>query len=261
MTKGIIFDIKIFAVHDGPGIRTTIFFKGCTMDCWWCHNPESQSFSIETVKQNKSNDKCETEIIGKTVSVDEVLFEIMKDQVFYEVSSGGVTISGGEPLHQLEFLRDLLIKCKENKIHTTLDTSGCVSQDMIESIMDLTDLFLYDIKVIDFQKHKKYTGISNQFILANLEFLVKKNKQIIVRIPIIPGINDTKRDLEKFGNYLNKLNILGIELLPFHKIGEAKYTKLNKINRMKDIKEPTKEDMIKVKEYLETFQLNVKIEE
>ncbi|NHJ39958.1 MAG: glycyl-radical enzyme activating protein [Asgard group archaeon] len=261
MTKGIIFDIKKFAVHDGPGIRTTIFFKGCSMNWWWCHNPEGQSFFIETINQNKTNDRCETEIIGREISVDEVLEEIMKDFVFYEESNGGVTISGGEPLHQLEFLRELLLKCKKKKLHTTLDTAGYVSQEMLENVMNLIDLFLYDIKLIDNKKHKKYTGISNKIILSNLEFLSDKNKQIIVRIPIIPSINDTKSDLDDFGGYLNKLNLLSVELIPFHKIGETKYKKLNKVNRMKDIKEPTKEDMLRVKEHLKTFQLNVKIEE
>jgi len=261
MTKGIIFDIKKFAVHDGPGIRTTIFFKGCSMNCWWCHNPEGQSFFIETINQNKTNDRCETEIIGREISVDEVLEEIMKDFVFYEESNGGVTISGGEPLHQLEFLRELLLKCKKKKLHTTLDTAGYVSQEMLENVMNLIDLFLYDIKLIDNKKHKKYTGISNKIILSNLEFLSDQNKQIIVRIPIIPSINDTKSDLDDFGGYLNKLNLLSVELIPFHKIGETKYKKLNKVNRMKDIKEPTKEDMLRVKEHLKTFQLNVKIEE
>jgi len=265
--KGVIFDIKKFAVHDGPGIRTTIFFKGCPMDCWWCHNPESHSTEPETITRQiftgSSTKACyeRKEIIGREVSINEVMNEILKDQVFYEISNGGVSFSGGEPLMQSKFLLLLLKKSKENGLHTVLDTSGCASPDIVKEIAAFVDLFLYDLKIVDEEKHKKYTGKSNKEIKENLEILTKANHKVIVRIPIIPTINDNLEDIKQFGKFLTKLKIIRVELLPFHKIGEEKYKKLNKINRMKNIEKPTKENMEEIKESLEKFGLEVKIEE
>ncbi|MBN1329969.1 MAG: glycyl-radical enzyme activating protein [Candidatus Heimdallarchaeota archaeon] len=264
---GIIFDIKKFAVHDGPGIRTTVFFKGCPMNCWWCHNPESQEHEPELItKQVKSNiasGSCPgtKDVIGQEATVQEVMNELDKDQIFYDVSNGGITFSGGEPLMQPEFLQALLVQCKKRNYHITLDTAGYVSSTVLKTIAKNIDLFLYDIKLIDNDKHKLYTGVSNQPILDNLKLLVKLNKKIIIRIPVIPSINTTSEELTKIGIFLSKLKIKQVELLPFHKIGEEKYHKLNKINRMKDIKEPTKEEIRIVKETLEHFNLIVKIEE
>lgn len=265
--KGVIFDIKKFAVHDGPGIRTTIFFKGCPMDCWWCHNPESHSTEPETITREiftgSSSKACyeRKELIGKEITLEEAMVEIMKDQVFYEISSGGVTFSGGEPLLQSEFLLAILKKSKENNLHTTLDTSGCASSDTIKEISEFVDLFLYDLKLVDEEKHKKYTGKSNKTIKQNLEMLTKAGQQVIIRIPIIPTINDSIDDIKLIGEFLSKLKIDRVELLPFHKIGEDKYKKLNKINRMKDISKPTKEHMRTIKDRLEKHGLKVKIEE
>ncbi|HUT80290.1 MAG TPA: glycyl-radical enzyme activating protein [Candidatus Bathyarchaeia archaeon] len=265
--RGIIFDIKKFAIHDGPGIRTTVFFKGCPMNCWWCHNPESQKLEPEFItKQVISNNISKScpgtkEIIGQEVTARDVMVEIEKDQIFYEESNGGVTFSGGEPLMQPEFLLILLDLCKKKNIHTTIDTAGCVSSDIMKKIAKKVDLFLYDIKLIDNEMHKRYTGVSNEQILTNLKLLVKMNKKIIIRIPVIPTINTSSKDLEQIGKFLSELNITQVELLRFHKIGEEKYNKLNKINRMKDIKEPTKEELIAVKEKLESYNLVIKIEE
>ena len=265
--KGVIFDIKKFAVHDGPGIRTTIFFKGCPMDCWWCHNPESHSTEIESITRQifsgSSTKACfeRKEMIGREISVVEVLNEILKDLVFYEISNGGVSFSGGEPLIQADFLLSLLKKSKEFGLHTVLDTSGCVSSDTVKKIIEFVDLFLYDLKIVDEKKHKKYTGKSNEVIKQNLEMLTKAKKEVIVRIPIIPTINDNLEDIKLFGEYLTTLDIIRVELLAFHKIGEEKYNKLNKINRMKDIQKPTKEHMITIKKRLEKYGLVVKIEE
>lgn len=265
--KGVIFDIKKFAVHDGPGIRTTVFFKGCPMDCWWCHNPESHSTEPETITRQiftgASTKACfeRKELIGREISLDEIITEIMKDQVFYEISKGGVSFSGGEPLMQSDFLLSLLKKSKALGLHTVLDTSGCESSDIVKEIANFVDLFLYDLKIVDEKKHKKYTGKSNDIIKQNLEMLTKLKHKVIIRIPIIPTINDTLEDIKQFGEFLSKLEIIRVELLPFHKIGEEKYHKLNKMNRMKDIQKPTKEHMITIKERLEEYGLVVRIEE
>jgi len=265
--KGVIFDIKKFAVHDGPGIRTTIFFKGCPMDCWWCHNPESHSTEPETITRQvftgSSSKACfeRKELIGKEISLNEIIQEIMKDQIFYEISNGGVSFSGGEPLMQSDFLLSLLKKSKKLGLHTVLDTSGCASTDIMKEIAKFVDLFLYDLKIVDEEKHKKYTGKSNKDIVKNLEILTKTKYKVIVRIPIIPSINDNKDDIKQFGEFLSKLEIVRVELLSFHKLGEEKYQKLNKINRMKDIQKPTKEYMTKIKDSLEKYGLVVKIED
>ncbi|NHJ46297.1 MAG: glycyl-radical enzyme activating protein [Asgard group archaeon] len=255
--SGIIFDIKRFAIHDGPGIRTTIFLKGCPLKCWWCQNPESHSRSIETI----TSEDNETEILGKEITVNEAIDELLKDQVFYEVSNGGVTFSGGEPLYQPEFLKELLLECKKQNLHTTIDTAGCVLREDFESIIDYVDLFLYDVKIIDNEKHLKYTNMQNTAILDNLKFLSDSNKNIIIRIPIIPGVNDSEDDLSKLGEFLKTINIQHIELLPYHKLGDRKYSKLKKLNRMRDIKEPSKVDMANIREYLKVLGLKVKIEE
>ncbi|MGC9779641.1 MAG: glycyl-radical enzyme activating protein [Candidatus Heimdallarchaeota archaeon] len=265
--KGIIFDIKKYAVHDGPGIRTTIFFKGCPMDCWWCHNPESHKIEPETITRkivtSSSTKACHErkEVIGREVTTEEVMKEIEKDMVFYEESDGGVTFSGGEPLSQPEFLIDLLQKCKKRGIHTTLDTSGCASKKELLNIVGLVDLFLYDLKIVDDEKHLHYTGESNKQILGNLKTLAEKGEKIIIRIPIIPTVNDDQESIDQFGKLLSTIDILRVELLPFHKIGEEKYPQLNKVNRMKDIQKPTKENIEVIKESLEKFGLKVKVEE
>jgi pyruvate formate lyase activating enzyme len=255
--KGIIFDIKKFAVHDGPGIRSTVFFKGCPMYCWWCHNPESQEKDIQEVTLENGD----LELIGREVTIEEVMNELLKDRIFYEESEGGVTFSGGEPLYQPEFLLELLKKCKEENLHTILDTAGCESKEVLDKVLDYVDLFLYDLKLIDNEKHLKYTGHSNRDIITNLQFLSYNGKHIVVRIPVIPGINDTQKDLQAFGEFLQTIDLIQVELLPFHKIGERKYSKLQKVNRMKDIKEPTKEHLVEIKEYLKSFNLKVLIEE
>ncbi|NPE09011.1 MAG: glycyl-radical enzyme activating protein [Asgard group archaeon] len=265
--KGLIFDIKKFAVHDGPGIRTTVFFKGCPMDCWWCHNPESHSTEPQTITQEifsgSSSKACfeRKELIGREISLDTLVEEIMKDKVFYDISQGGVSFSGGEPLMQSEFLLLLLKKMKELGLHTVVDTSGCGNSAIVREVSDYVDLFLYDLKIVDEEKHEKYTGKSNSIIKQNLKMITDNGHKVIIRIPIIPTINDNPNDIKQFGEFLSDLNIVRVELLPFHKIGEEKYRKLNKINRMKDIQKPTKKDMISIKERLEKFGLVVKIEE
>lgn len=259
--NGIIFDIKRFAVHDGPGIRTTIFLKGCPMNCWWCHNPESQNQEPEEMKLNSIRVGKKSEIIGKKMTVKEIISEIKKDTVFYKESEGGVTFSGGEPLIQFDFLLALLKSCKTEGLHTIVDTAGCVDYNNFKSINNYVDMYLYDLKLIDDEKHIKFTGQSNQQILNNLKQLSEDKKSIIIRLPIIPTINDSEEELEKIAKFIQELNILRIDLLNYHTIGEEKYKRLNKINRMENIQPISNDRLIKIKQFLERFGLEVVIEE
>lgn len=263
MEKGIIFDIKRFAVHDGPGIRTTIFFKGCAANCWWCHNPESQQEQIEsTVKKEKLNGQVfeSDEKIGRMVTVDEVLNEIEKDRVFYDESGGGVTFSGGEPLLQYQFLKSLLTQCKANSIHTALDTTGYTDQSVIKAIAGMTNLFLYDLKFINENRHIQYTGVSNKTILNNLNYLIEQNKHIIIRFPMIPPITDTSDNINEIITYLLpiKNGIQEVNILPYHKIAKHKYRRFNKEDKMKNITQPTEQEINKLHIEFEKHGFKVK---
>lgn len=241
--RAIIFDIERNSYVDGPGIRTTVFFKGCNLKCKWCHNPESQSFEKQTLFYK---DKCSgcgrckdlsvndedflcfndaKEICGKEYNVDEVLEEVMKDKVFYETSGGGVTFSGGECMLQIEFLLEILKRCKENGIHTAVDTAGNVPWENFEKIMPYTDLFLYDVKCISEEKHIYGTAVSNKRILENLKRLSQEfNGDIIIRIPIIPEFNE--EEIPHIAEFLKNIKSKAVDLLPSHKMGEYKYDAL-----------------------------------
>jgi len=173
MNEGIIFDIKRYAINDGPGIRTTVFLKGCPLNCWWCHNPEGINLNIEKLNINKKiNTKInQKEKIGYKINVKDLTNELLKDYIFYKESGGGVTFSGGEPLIQIDFLHSILLECKKNNIKTAIDTCGYSTIKKIDKIYDYVDLFLYDIKFIDEKQHLKYTGKSNEKILSNLKYL------------------------------------------------------------------------------------------
>ncbi len=234
-TGGIVFDLKKYAVHDGPGIRTTIFFKGCPLSCVWCHNPESQKLSPETIiKINRNKllklSYSETrDTIGREVTVSELMTEIEKDIMFYDESCGGITISGGEPLMQPEFLLELLKQCKAKEIHTAVDTSGYASKETFNKISDYVDLFLFDLKIMDENEHLKYTGVSNKLILENLLYLTQKSKNVRIRIPLIPGITDTKKNLNQIIEFISPLkSISGVDLLPYNELSENKYKKRSK---------------------------------
>ncbi len=230
MNKGLIFDIKRYAIHDGPGIRTTIFMKGCPLNCVWCHNPEGIKSKIEKITSYKNNFKKEQkEVIGYYVDKDELLNIILKDKIFYDESKGGITFSGGEPLLQIEFLKKMLNECKKHNIHTTIDTSGYSSIDNIKQIYNDVDLFLYDIKFIDEKKHIKYTQKSNKIILKNLKYLTNMGKKVQIRIPLIPKITDKKDNLKSIKIFLDGLkNINEICLLPYNKLAESKRKKYYK---------------------------------
>ena len=227
--QGTIFDIKKFAIHDGPGLRTTVFFKGCPLDCWWCHNPESRSPEIQTLavqgrRTETGDDKPPpTEVIGRTVSVAQVMEEIGKDTIFYDESGGGVTLSGGEPMMQPDFAAALLQACKDMGITTTLDTSGFAPAADFKKVDPFVDLFLYDLKLMDDRKHRQYTGVSNGPILDNLIALSERGKTVVIRVPLVPGITDTEDNLDSMIEFLAPLErIRRVSLLPYNKLAEDK---------------------------------------
>ena len=272
-TTANLFDIQRNSFVDGPGIRTTVFFKGCNLHCTWCHNPESQSAKPEMMfyknkcgncgkckeKCPNSLESCELcgkctfycpndarEICGKEYTVDEVLREIRKDKTFYKTSGGGVTFSGGECLLQIDFLEAILKECKRNGIHTAVDTAGHVPFVCFERILPYTDLFLYDIKCYDSEKHKKYTGTSNELILSNLKRLLQSGKAIWIRIPIIPDVTDNEEELLTIKAFLSSYGCPEkVELLPYHDMGEHKYAALGRMAQTFSV--PSEEKMIQLK--------------
>ena len=267
--NGMIFDIQRSSVVDGPGIRTTVFLKGCNLKCKWCHNPESQSFKQQMMfyrdkctgcgkcKEVCPNhmEKCDfcgkcvlycphdaRQLCGKEYSCDEVIKEVIKDKIFYENSGGGVTFSGGECMMQIDFLEEALKKCKENEIHTAVDTAGNVSWESFERILPYTDLFLYDVKCFTEELHKEGTGASNKKILENLQKISESfSGDIIIRIPIITGFNDDIEELKKISDMLKSIKYTSVELLPYHKMGENKYNAIDMQCTLYEV--PSKEKM------------------
>ena len=256
MTHGLIFDIERCSYVDGPGIRTTVFFKGCNLRCAWCHNPESQSTAPQMLfYANKctSCGRCEEncphslevcelcgrctlncphnarEICGKEYTVSEVLGKIVRDKTFYVHSGGGVTFSGGECMLQIDFLEELLKECKKNGIHTAVDTAGHVPFEAFERILPYTDLFLYDVKCYDTAKHQRFTGVGNERILQNLKKLLSREIPVWVRIPVVPTVNDSVEEMGCIHRFLNECGKPEkIELLPYHAMGTHKYAALGK---------------------------------
>ena len=285
--RGSIFNIQRYSIHDGPGIRTTVFFKGCPLKCQWCHNPESQrqekeimiypnkcigcGFCIKACKSGaltwdnggvafnkaickncgKCCEACPTgarTIVGEYKGVEDLLKEIEKDRIFYEESHGGVTFSGGEPLSQGRFLIEILKRCKESCIHTTVDTSGYGAEETIKDIVPYVDLFLYDLKSMDDSIHKKYMGVSNKLILENLKLIGELGGNIFIRIPLIPGVNDSREQLQSFISFIKNLKgILQVNILPYHNISQEKYNRLKREYQCEDIKEPTTEELDEIK--------------
>ena len=259
--QGVIFNIKGFAIHDGPGIRTTVFFKGCPLRCPWCHNPESyQRGPQKIIKRIKKGDRevLEKETVGELVESEEVFARIIKDRIFYDESGGGVTFSGGEPLLQTEFLSRLLSRCKAEGIHTTLDTCGHTTREKFNSIINKVDLFLYDLKFMDPGKHRKFTGMSNKQILENLRLLSENRKRIFIRFVVIPGITDTRENLSGIYNFLSRLKgVEEVDILPYHKLGAHKYKRLN-IKKSPAFKVPSKKEMESVKNFFKPLGIKIK---
>jgi pyruvate formate lyase activating enzyme len=249
--QGIVFNIQRFSVNDGPGIRTTVFLQGCPLSCWWCHNPEGMSFG-PVVSNGKE--------IGKEWTVEALYEEINKDRIFYDESGGGVTFSGGEPLAQPEFLDAALRQCFQEGIHTTVDTSGYAEKDVFKKIMPFTRLFLYDLKLFDPTEHIKYTGVTNELIRYNLNFLIENKAKVVVRIPLIPGITATIQNLSGIIDHLNNMDTKPpVHLLNYHRIADGKYEKFGITNRMKGRKEISSTEMEEIRNLFENSGFNVKV--
>jgi len=247
---GIIFDIKKYAIHDGPGIRTTIFLKGCSMNCQWCHNPESIQFGFEkfVVKDRvKKNTKNET--VGYEITIDEVIKIIKKDEIFYDESNGGVTFSGGEPLVQSDFLLELLKECKKSNIHTVVDTCGEANWSDFEMIQDYVDLFLFDLKLIDNDHHKKYTGVINKRIHKNLRNLIENENNIELRIPLIPKITDTDSNVNDLIDFISLLKIKpSVILLPYNPLNQDKLDRFHLDNKLGKLKVQSRKMLFAIKQ-------------
>jgi pyruvate formate lyase activating enzyme len=303
MQTGVVFNLQRFSIHDGPGIRTTVFLKGCPLKCAWCHNPESRDpdenifliadrcidcktceevcphGSAEALKHNPAGrdvssctlcgectKACPTEartMVGRTYTVDELMKELDKDRIFYEESNGGVTFSGGEPLahkRNTDFLMACLEACKQRGYHRAVDTSGFASQDSVLAVARLTDLFLYDLKLMDDELHLKYVGVSNRPILDNLVALSQAGANVWIRIPLIPGINDDEDNLEATASFVASLDQnYPIHVLPYHKVGSDKYHRLGTDYLLGDLEPPPKEHTSDAAELLRSFGLSVQI--
>jgi pyruvate formate lyase activating enzyme len=257
--RGIIFKIKKYALHDGPGIRTTVFLKGCPLTCWWCHNPEGQNPRPEVMRDGPAPaDRCET--VGREIAVVEVMEEIEKDVIFYDDSGGGVTFSGGEPLMQPEFLISLLTTCRNKEIHSAIDTSGFAPAEPLVTAAALADLILFDLKLIDERRHRQYTGVSNRQILDNLARISKIDTPVRLRFPVIPGITDFPENLEGIARIAGSSDrIEGIDLLPFHRIAGRKYSRLGLENRLQEIAPPSESRIAAVRKHFETSGFHVSI--
>ncbi len=297
--SGVIFHIMRFSVHDGPGIRTAVFFKGCPLSCWWCHNPESQNsapgilYSAERChlcgdcaaacphgaikrmgERMTLNDHCRLcatcvdacgaearSLAGRTMTVTEIVAEIERDLVFFDESGGGVTFTGGEPFGQPALLEALLRACRGRRIHTTIETCGAAARESVLRIGGLADLILYDLKMLDPGRHRQYTGAPNRNILENLEALVAAGRPVTVRIPVVPGVNDAAADVRAACDYLAPLGLTQVDLLPYHRAGAEKYRRLGREYRMEQTAPPADVTMAAIAAQMEAAGIPVKIAE
>ena len=283
MLRGIVTNIQRFSIHDGPGIRTTVFLKGCNLHCFWCHNPETlsrkpelQLFPDRCIGCGECFQRCPQDahvvtdggrlflrercracgtcvetcyaqallMVGERKSVDEVVDEVLRDLPFYETSEGGVTLSGGEPLAQLDFSYAILNRCREEGLHTAIETAANLPWQRIATILPVTDLVMLDVKLMDAERHKACTGVSNVRILENAVRLGREAPALIVRTPIVPEVNDTPEDVAAIAEFAAQLpNLLYYELLPFHPMASGKYDSLDMDYRARSLKSPPKEQM------------------
>jgi pyruvate formate lyase activating enzyme len=300
LNAGMVFDIKRYAIHDGPGIRTTVFLKGCLLNCPWCHNPEGKAkeqefmwwkekcmgcrecqsvcpkgaitFPDDFLLLDKTKcdlckacvDACHSEalkLVGKNMTLTRVMKEIEKDTPFYDESGGGATLSGGEPLIQPDFSHRLLKACKELRIHTVVDTCGHADSDVLLKISKHVDLFLYDLKVISDEKHTKFTGLSNKLILENLKKLSHNGQKIIVRFPLVPGVNDDEKDISELGEFVSSLEgVKELSILPYHRTGVEKSKRLRKPTDLFFMNQsPSAETLSEIEKKLKDFGLKIQI--
>ncbi len=295
--RGIIFDIKRYAIHDGPGIRTTLFLKGCPARCLWCANPESQSFAPELIFREsecidcgkclsacpqgalsvvaghrtidrracKNCGKCAAvcpaqalEMVGREVTAESLYEEIASDRIFWERSRGGITLSGGEPLAQANFARAFLEICKARHVHTALETCLYAPKEALESLVPFVDLFICDMKIMENEKHRQYTGVSNEVIKKNLEYLLASSREVLVRMPLIPGINDDEKNLTEMAHFLKSHGReTKIEILPYHSFGEPKYAQLGRQYEMSEISPPSKDALEEALRFLSAQGLEI----
>lgn len=252
---GRIFDIQKFSVHDGPGIRTIVFFKGCALRCKWCCNPESQKFEFQTMLQNGKKKK-----IGRDVTVAEVLSIVKQDVPYYRRSGGGMTLSGGEMLCQNDFAYALLRSAKKDAINTAVETTGFAPFEKIQNLLPYIDTVLMDIKHTDSLKHKAFTTQPNELILENAVKIAENANKLIIRVPVIPTFNDTEAEIASIAKFASSLKgVDEINLLPYHNFGRDKYVGLGREYLMGDIPSPTEEHMQKLKTVAEGFGLKCKI--
>ncbi len=239
-TKGRVFNIQRFSIHDGPGVRTIVFLKGCPLRCRWCCNPEGQEWEIQSMMQGGTQ-----KTVGRDVTVAEVLQEIERDRVYYRRSGfGGVTLSGGECLWQPEFSQALLAACQERGISTAIETTGFADAEMIDKLLPFVNTVLMDIKHMDAEKHKQFTGRDNRQILENARMIAQKAEKLIVRTPVIPTFNDTKDEIDAIARFATSLEgVKEMHLLPYHRIGSDKYAGLGRAYEMAHIRPPVKEQM------------------
>ena len=239
-TKGRIFDIQKFSIHDGDGIRTIVFLKGCVLRCRWCCNPESQEYGIQTMTA-----AGEKKVVGRDVTVEEVMKTVGQDRPYYYRSGGGLTLSGGESLCQPEFARDLLRAAKENGINTAMESMACAEFKVIDKILPYLDHYLLDIKHMDPAKHKEFTGRSNELMLENAKKIAESGKcRLSIRIPVIPTFNDTEEEIRAIAEDAKELTgTEKIHLLPYHRLGQDKYEGLGREYMMKEILPPPAERM------------------
>ncbi|MEM2767058.1 MAG: glycyl-radical enzyme activating protein [Candidatus Bathyarchaeia archaeon] len=298
MDKGIVFNIQRYCLDDGPGIRTTVFLKGCFLRCLWCDNPESWNPWPEVahrdtlcIRCNKCMEVCEVKAIlvnkdgiridrqkcnncgkcveacvsralrfyGRVMTVDEVFQEIIKDLQYYQFSNGGVTISGGEPLYQSEFTREILKRCREAKIHTCIETSGFGEANKLKEILEYTSLVYFDIKHADSTVHMKLTGRPKDKILNNLELVANSGVPVIIRVPLISGLNSSPENMKAIAEIMAGFRLDKVELLPYHAYGISKYKMLDRDYALGDMKRPSDLELKKAKEIFESYGISCEI--
>jgi pyruvate formate lyase activating enzyme len=298
LVSGTVFDIRRFSIHDGTGIRTTVFFQGCPLACAWCHNPEGiASEPVLVYRENRclrcgacvracpqgaialhddvvhtDRDRCiccgtcveacyagARELAGCTMTVAEVLAEFERDTVFYDESNGGVTFSGGEPLMQADFLLALAQACRENGFHTALDTCGFAPWALLDRVREYIEMFLYDVKLIDDVRHRRFTGVSNACILDNLRHLTEGGHRIVLRLPLIPGINDDVENIRATGALAAELGISQVDVLPYHRAGVEKYERVGVLYALPEVRPLEAREVEAVVGMLRGFDLEVKV--